>query len=241
VDGIAVMSASSIFGRERRLRAERAGCERKHWAAQWITAPAWLSATSVVLRFRKVVELERAVAHFVVNVSADNQFILYVNGKEAGRGPSRADQGHWRYETYDIAALLHTGRNTLAATVWHFGTRAAIAQMSERTGFLLRGMGDRERAADTNTTWEVEEEKGIETLRPLVKDTTRRSPENGLTERSSIGTGAVVAIPPIQEERRKERGRSGDARTRGANATSRMRRTTAACGGSTSGDGNDRG
>ncbi len=124
---------------------------------------------SAVLRFRKVVDLAQPVAHFMVNVSADNQFILYVNGKEAGRGPSRGDLGHWRYETYDIAALLHAGRNTLAATVWHFGAHAAIAQMSERTGFLLRGKGDRERAADTNATWEVEEEKGIETLRPHVK------------------------------------------------------------------------
>jgi len=194
---------SSIFVESGASGQSERDANEKHWAAQWITAPGVAERDSVVLRFRKVVELERAVAHFVVNVSADNQFILYVNGKEAGRGPSRADQGHWRYETYDIAALLHTGRNTLAATVWHFGTRAAIAQMSERTGFLLRGMGDRERAADTNTTWEVEEEKGIETLRPLVKDTTRRSPENGLTERSSIGTGAVVAIP--QSKRNGER------------------------------------
>jgi hypothetical protein len=166
---IAVMSASSIFVQSGAFgQSERDGSE-KQWNAQWITAPGVAERDSVVLRFRKVVELERPVTHFVVHVSADNQFILYVNGKEAGRGPSRADLGHWRYETYDIAAMLHAGRNTLAATVWHFGTHAAIAQMSERTGFLLHGEGDRERAADTNATWEVEEEKGIETLRPLVK------------------------------------------------------------------------
>src|SRR5207244_11827913 len=131
-------------------------------------APGVAERDSVVLRFRKVLELERPVAHFVVNVSADNQFILYVNGKEAGRGPSRADLGHWRYETYDIAALLHAGRNTLAATVWHFGTDAAIAQTSERTGFLWRGAGGREGAADTSATWEVEAATGVETRRAPV-------------------------------------------------------------------------
>jgi alpha-L-rhamnosidase len=166
---IAVMSASSIFVQSGAFGQSERDANEKPWTAQWITAPGVAERDSVVLRFRKVVDLTQPVAHFVVNVSADNQFILYVNGKEAGRGPSRADLGHWRYETYDIAAMLHAGRNTLAATVWHFGTRAAIAQMSERTGFLLHGECDRERAADTNATWEVEEEKGIETLQPLVK------------------------------------------------------------------------
>ncbi|HET9804162.1 MAG TPA: family 78 glycoside hydrolase catalytic domain, partial [Candidatus Acidoferrum sp.] len=87
---------------------------------------------------------------------------------EAGRGPARGDLAHWRYETFDIAPMLGAGKNTLAALVWHFGTHAAIAQISERTGFLLHGASEAERAADTNDTWEAEIETGIETLRPKV-------------------------------------------------------------------------
>ncbi len=141
----------------------------KRWKAQWITAPGVAERDSAVLHFRKMMDLKEPVKEFVVNVSADNQFILYVNGQEAGRGPSRADLGHWRYETYDIGPLLHVGKNILAATVWHFGTHAAIAQMSDRTGFLLHGEGEAESAADTNASWDVEEESGITTLRPKVK------------------------------------------------------------------------
>jgi alpha-L-rhamnosidase len=142
--------------------------DKKHWKAQWITAPGVAERDNVVLHFRKVVELSSAANKFVVDVSADNQFILYVNGNEAGRGPSRADLGHWRYETYDIGPLLHVGKNILAAMVWHFGTHAAIAQMSERAGFLLHGEGEAESAADTNASWDVEQESGITTLRPKV-------------------------------------------------------------------------
>jgi hypothetical protein len=142
--------------------------ENKEWKAQWITAPSAAERDQVVLHFRKVLELANAPRQFVVHVSADNQFVLYVNKREAGRGPSRADLAHWRYETYDIARSLHAGKNVVAATVWHFGTEAAVAQMSERTGFLLQGAGDTERVADTNETWEVEEEKGVETIRPQV-------------------------------------------------------------------------
>jgi alpha-L-rhamnosidase len=142
--------------------------ETKHWNAQWITAPGVAERDEAVVHFRKTLVLAAKPDRFLVDVSADNQFILYVNGKEAGRGPSRADLAHWRYETYDIAPLLNDGRNYLSATVWHFGTHAAIAQMSDRTGFLMHGTSEAERAADTNETWEAEFETGIETLRPKV-------------------------------------------------------------------------
>ena len=140
----------------------------KRWAAQWITAPGVAERDEAVLHFRKTIELASAPTKFVVDASADNQFILYVNGVEAGRGPSRADLAHWRFETFDIGPLLHAGRNVLAATVWNFGTHAAIAQMSERTGFLLHGAGQAERAADTDGTWNVEEDTGLSLLTPKV-------------------------------------------------------------------------
>ena len=140
-----------------------------HWRAQWITSGGAAERDFAVLHFRKTIELAEKPARFVVDVSADNQFIFYVNGKEAGRGPSRADPAHWRYETYDIGPLMRAGKNVLAATVWHFGTRAAVAQMSERTGFLLRGAGEAESVADTGASWDVEEETGISLLKPRVR------------------------------------------------------------------------
>ena len=136
------------------------------WTADWITAPGVPQRDEVVLHFRKMIELRAVPEHFVVDLSADNQFLFYVNGKRVGTGPSRSDLAHWRYETYDLAPFLDAGKNVLAATVWNFGTHAAIAQMSDRVGFLVHGAGNSERSADTDATWEVEQEKGITTLRP---------------------------------------------------------------------------
>ncbi len=104
----------------------------KHWSAHWITAVGAGQRDEAVLHFRKTIELAGVPEHFVVHVSADNQFILYVNGREAGRGPSRGDLAHWRYETYDIAQMLHAGKNTLAAIVWNFGKHAAMERRSDR-------------------------------------------------------------------------------------------------------------
>jgi hypothetical protein len=116
------------------------------------------------LLFRKVIQLERVPEHFVVRVSADNQFIFCANQKEVGRGPARSDVAHWKYETYDLAPFLRAGTNELAATVWNFGVSSPVAQMSDRTGFLVHGETEASRIADTDADWEVQEEKGIQIL-----------------------------------------------------------------------------
>jgi len=140
----------------------------KPWTAQWITAPDVPQRDEAVLHFRKVIQLAEKPQHFVVNVTADNQFAFYVNQQRVGSGPSRSDLHHWRYETFDIAPMLHAGSNVLAATVWNFGVHAAIAQFSDRIGFLLHGAGDLERVADTNVTWDVAQEKGVESFKQQV-------------------------------------------------------------------------
>lgn len=128
----------------------------KPWSAQWIGAPSAPQRDEVVLHFRKIIEIASVPAHFVLDVSADNQFLFYVNQQRVGAGPSRSDLAHWRYETYDIAPFLRTGKNVLAATVWNFGTSSALAQMSDRTAFLVHGEDEAGKIVDTNETWEVE-------------------------------------------------------------------------------------
>ncbi|MGB7435867.1 MAG: alpha-L-rhamnosidase C-terminal domain-containing protein [Candidatus Acidiferrum sp.] len=134
------------------------------WKGEWITGAGAPDRDEAVLHFRKVIELPQRAVHFVVQVSADNQFLFYVNGKRVGTGPARSDLSHWRYETYDLGPLLKPGKNVLAATVWNFGVNGAVAQMTDRLGFLVNGNGDAERAADTNASWEVERERGLETF-----------------------------------------------------------------------------
>src|SRR6266446_1903794 len=138
--------------------------QKQMWSAQWITSPDGPQRDQSVLHFRKLIELAQQPEHFVVHVSADNQFILYVNQQRVDSGPSRSDLGHWRYEAYDIAPFLRPGRNVLAAAVWNFGVLTPLAQISDRTGFLLHGKGASERIAATHPTCEVEEEKGTQIL-----------------------------------------------------------------------------
>jgi len=130
------------------------------WHAAWIACPDAPQRDEGVYRFRREITLPAKPEHFWVHVSADNRFLLHVNGQYAGEGPARGDLFHWRFETLDLAPLLHSGKNVIAATVWNFGTRAPVAQMSNRTGFLLQGDTAAEEIANTDGSWLVRQDTG---------------------------------------------------------------------------------
>src|ERR1019366_4607067 len=99
-----------------------------------------------------------------IRVSADNRFILFVNGKRVGDGPARGDIAHWRYERFDLAPFLHAGPNLITATVWNFGVYSAVAQISDRTAFLLESEATGPTSISTPSGWLVEQEPGHRAL-----------------------------------------------------------------------------
>jgi hypothetical protein len=123
--------------------------------ANWI-APAAVRDSSIVFHARRTLDLPAKPDRFVVHVSADNRYRLYVNGEEVASGPQRSDVMHWRYETVDLAPKLRAGRNVIAALVWNWGATHPLAQHSYRTGFLLQGDSEREAAiANTGPGWKL--------------------------------------------------------------------------------------
>ena len=125
-------------------------------AASWIAPPGMPGDTFTVFHARRTFDLLAAPAHFIVHVSADNRYRLYVNGVEVSSGPQRSDVTHWRYETVDLAPRLHAGRNVIAALVWNWGAARPVAQHSYRTGFLLQGNSASEAAsANTGPGWKL--------------------------------------------------------------------------------------
>ena len=150
------------------------------WHAEWVTHPTAPLREPLVLHFRRAVKLDAVLASYIVRVSADNRFILYVNGKRVGDGPARGDLTHWRYQRYDLAPYLKTGDNLITATVWNFGVYAPVAQMSDRTAFLLESEAKDASAISTPKGWQVEIEPGQVPI-PRVAD--------GSWEYMAAGTG----------------------------------------------------
>jgi alpha-L-rhamnosidase len=123
------------------------------WSAHWISVPNTSPYDYGVYHFRRTFDLAAAPSSFLIHVTADNRYKLYVNGDLVSLGPARGDLHHWRYESVDIAPYLKTGKNLLAAVVWNFGDLAPEAQITNQTGLLVQGNGAAERIVDTGKQW----------------------------------------------------------------------------------------
>jgi len=127
----------------------------QYWTARWILHPTTPARQYGVYHFRKSFELAQKPNRFVVHVSADNRYRLFVNGKAVAIGPARSDTQNWNYETIDLAPYMQAGRNVLAAQAWYMGEGAPFAQMSYQFGFLLQGDGATEKIANTDASWKI--------------------------------------------------------------------------------------
>jgi hypothetical protein len=153
--------------------------------AQWVTHPEAGGRRPIVLQFRRDLRLDTVPATFMVLVSADNRFVLQVNGRRVGAGPATSDLAHWRYERLDLAPYLKRGANVVSATVWNFVMpeqplaaglsdnermvaeyRALLeqtgraAQISAATGFWLRAEDPAGAGLDSGPAWQVAIDRG---------------------------------------------------------------------------------
>ena len=125
----------------------------KRWPAYWIACPGEPDREFGIYYFRKTFNLDGIPRKFIIHVSADNRYRLYVNGKSVSTGPARGDLQHWRFESLDISAWLIPGKNVLAAVVWNFGEDAPNAQMWRRTAFIVTGNSPAEAMVITGNSW----------------------------------------------------------------------------------------
>jgi len=154
----------------------------REWTAGWTTHPTAPLREPLVLHFRRTLDLPAVPASYTVRVSADNRFILFVNGHRVGDGPARGDLNHWRYERFDLAPYLQAGQNLITATVWNWGVFAPIAQMSDRTAFFLESEATGSASINTPEGWMVKVEPGHHPL-----------------DRSSVSMKEYMAAGPGEE------------------------------------------
>ncbi|HEX3025197.1 MAG TPA: alpha-L-rhamnosidase C-terminal domain-containing protein, partial [Chitinophagaceae bacterium] len=108
-----------------------------------------------VYLFRKEFDIETKSDKFIINVSADNRYRLYINGTYVCNGPARSHLFKWNFETVDISSYLHPGKNIITAIVWNFSWHRPIAQLSGQTGLIIQGNSKEEYKVNTNASWVV--------------------------------------------------------------------------------------
>lgn len=132
------------------------------WRSAWIAAPQAPLRDYGIFHFRKTIELVNKPERYIIHISADNRYRLWVNGKSVCAGPARGDLYNWNFETVDIGPYLRPGRNVLAALVWNMGVYAPVAQVSNQTGLVVQGDTENEKAANTDKSWKVYQDKAYQ-------------------------------------------------------------------------------
>ncbi len=149
----AILLTNLIFSQSPDSKSINPDLLKREWDAQWITAPDATAHGYGVYLFRKRIDLKTVPATFIVHVSADNRYKLYVNEKLVSLGPARGDMFYWNYETVDLTPYLIAGNNIIAAQIWNDGGYRPEAQISWHTGFIIQGDTAAERDVNSNKTW----------------------------------------------------------------------------------------
>jgi len=101
--------------------------------------------------FRGLIDVSqgKTVAKATLRITADNDFVLYINGEEAGRGNGESEG--WRQASdIDLAKWLGEGRNTLAIAAENFGDSPNPAGLIGRWLILFEDGSQSEGRIDTS-------------------------------------------------------------------------------------------
>lgn len=118
--------------------------------ASWVSHPDLKGPSDEVILFRNTFDLKDDSKDFIINISADNHYFLYVNGKLLTHGPQLSDLKHWKYETLNLKSYLKKGKNVIAVKVVNFGKRRFLGFQSLYTCLLVNGITENAKILSTS-------------------------------------------------------------------------------------------
>jgi len=122
--------------------------EKSEWL--WPGLPSSLQNTYA--DFRRDFRLKTRPRRAPFFITADQNYMLYLNGRYVGRGPARGFQTHWPYDEHDLAPLLRRGHNWLSVRVYNSGAHCGQYLHQGLAGLICAGkMGGVDVA--TNAAW----------------------------------------------------------------------------------------
>lgn len=181
-----VIGASLEAHGQRSSRGGRRGAQGGRATASWIAVPDAPAEDHGLYYFRKAISLDERPSQFIVHVSADNRYKLYVNESLVSVGPALGDIEHWNFHTVDLAPHLRAGENVIAAQVWNEGPLRAVSQFSYRTGFFLRGTSEQTQVVNTDDTWKCIRDDSYTPIRQRVRGYYAAGPGDSIDMRKRV-------------------------------------------------------
>ncbi|MCC5021714.1 MAG: hypothetical protein J6386_02435 [Candidatus Synoicihabitans palmerolidicus] len=115
-----------------------------------------------VALFRAEFEITAVPASRRIAVTADNRYVLWINGQRLGRGPLRGTLEAYQVEIYDLAPYLQPGRNVLATEVRWMGQNTPTAEVhSGWPGWWVQELDLHLSELDTPGNWKVHVDEAV--------------------------------------------------------------------------------
>ena len=110
--------------------------DRGKWEAKWICHPDARDEESCVYAYFLEFELEKDDI-LTFHISADQRYLLYIDGKKIGEGPERGDFDNWFFETYELN--LNAGKHKILVKSWwiSYEDKPPVAQFFWHPAFIL--------------------------------------------------------------------------------------------------------
>ena len=122
------------------------------WKAQWIWSSEFRLHEPNYIAFRKKFELSSLPDDPIVRLAANENCVLYINGKVVEYGPAISDTAFKRYLMIPVKDHLVTGENTVAVLAFH-GFPAQIPLHEDTRGMLFQLESDGKILLASDTSW----------------------------------------------------------------------------------------
>lgn len=125
-------------------------------SASWVSHPDIKGGEDTAVLFRNTFNITDSKEDFIINISADNHYFLYVNGHFITHGPQLSDIQHYKFETLNLNDYLNKGKNVIAVKVINFGKRRFLGMQSIFTSVMVNGVTNNAKIINTtgnNDNW----------------------------------------------------------------------------------------
>ncbi|OHB53738.1 MAG: hypothetical protein A2Y12_18835 [Planctomycetes bacterium GWF2_42_9] len=147
-------------------------------ACNWISYPNANLKEPSVLQYHLNFKTANTDA-FTLHISADQNYMLWLDGEYIGRGSEMKSPENWFFESYEIS--VDKGKHSLEAIVWHYGDLSPDNRMSVFPGFIVIPDAKHIDLLGTGIAkWKVKKLHGI-TFHPLLKT-----------------LGVYISVPPVE-------------------------------------------
>ncbi|GAA3406135.1 family 78 glycoside hydrolase catalytic domain [Paenibacillus hodogayensis] len=103
---------------------------------------------------RKTFDLEASVRAAYIDISADDYYKLFVNGRFVGQGPAQGYHFHYYYNRYDLTEWLVEGLNVIAVHAYYQGLcNRSLNSADYRQGVIAELFCDGTLTVATDATW----------------------------------------------------------------------------------------